>query len=92
MDSVIEHHKSGGVSFVGDEAVDVFRAMAIASALKLYAKTGIRANRAYTPKAMMSAASKITGKPFKPRAYLEAADALTAFAEAKRARIKEVIR
>lgn len=58
--------------FNGSEAVEIFRAAAICSALQLYADTGIKANRAYTPRNMMAAAAQITGKKFKPRAYYDA--------------------
>jgi len=54
----------------------VYRAIVICNALTLYAKTGIKANTAYTPTAMMRAATEITGKKFKARAYMEAAAAL----------------
>lgn len=59
-----------------DVDVDTYRALVIASALHLYATTGMLANNAYTPKNMIRAASEITGKTFKPRAYIEAANAL----------------
>ena len=53
-----------------------YQALVIAKALELYARTGIKANRAYTPTAMMRMATKITGKTFRPRDYLPAAQAL----------------
>lgn len=62
-------------TFTGS-AVNVYGATVVASALRLYARTGIKANRAYTPKAMMQTAARITGKTFKPRDYLGAATAL----------------
>lgn len=70
----------GGTVFSGPDAVAIFRATAIASALKLYANTGMKMNRAYTPTAMMKAAHQITGLKFKPRQYLEAAAALKEWA------------
>lgn len=62
--------------------VQVYRAAAIASGLRLYAKSGMKPNRAWTPTAMLRAASEITGQKFKPRDYLGAADALSAWAQA----------
>jgi hypothetical protein len=62
-------------TFTGN-AVNVFAAAAIKTALKLYAKTGMQVNRAYTPRNMIAAASRITGKTFKARDYLGAAQAL----------------
>jgi hypothetical protein len=71
---------NGGQSFTGSD-VGIFQAAVIASALRLYAKTGMRANRAYTPTAMLAAAKRITGQSFKRGQYAEAADALTAYVE-----------
>lgn len=53
-----------------------YQRLVIASALRLFALHGIRANRSYTPKAMMAMAQRITGQKFKPRDYLGAAEAL----------------
>ena len=55
---------------------EVYQALVIARALKLYAKTGIKANRAYTPTNMLRMATKITGKSFKRGQYMEAHDAI----------------
>jgi len=57
-----------------------FQAAIVASALKMYIKTGMRANRAYTPKSMMRTATAITGQSFKPRDYEGAAMALRRYA------------
>lgn len=62
----------------------IFQALKIASALRLYALHGIKANRSYTPKNMIAAASKITSQAFKPRDYMKAAVALTAWCEEQR--------
>jgi hypothetical protein len=58
----------------------VYQAAAIAAALRLYAKTGMKANSAYTPKAMMAKATEITGQKFKARDYLGASAALQVWA------------
>lgn len=47
----------------------MFQALTIKSALKLYANTGMKANRMYTPKDMMQMVHKITGVKLKPRDY-----------------------
>jgi len=52
------------------------QAVAVASALEFYAKTGVQVNRAYTPKAMMRTAEQILGRTFKARDYRGAAAAL----------------
>lgn len=53
-----------------------FQALIVAQALELYAKTGMKANTAYTPRNMMRTAQHITGLQFKPREYVKAAQAL----------------
>ena len=74
---------NNGTSFTGSD-VEIFRAIVIAGALDLYAKTGMKANRAYTPSAMLRAAKEITGKTFKRGQYAQAAAALREFADAKK--------
>lgn len=76
MDASIKQTESGAVVFSGRDAVEVFRARTIASALRLYAKTGMKANRAYTPSNMLAAATQITGQKFKRGQYEQAAQAL----------------
>jgi hypothetical protein len=44
--------------------IQKFEALALFSAAKLYVKTGISANTAYTPKNMMRAASDFTGMDY----------------------------
>lgn len=60
---------------------EALQALAVSSALRLYAKTGIKANTAYTPTAMMRVVTQLTGKTFKSRDYLGAAKALKQLVE-----------
>jgi hypothetical protein len=53
-----------------------YRALAISTALRMYARTGIKANTQYTPAKMMKAAEQITGRKFKARQYILAAMAI----------------
>lgn len=53
-----------------------YQALVIAKALEIYANTGMKVNRAYTPTAMLKMAEKITGKNFKRGDYLRAAQAI----------------
>ena len=62
----------------GPEAVARYRAVVMANALDLYARTGLKPNRSYTPTAMLAVASEITGLPFKRGQYAEAASAIRA--------------
>lgn len=76
--------------FAGEAAVNVFACLTVASALALYAKTGIKVNRAYTPSAMLAFVERTTGVKFKRTQYAEAAQYLKTWAQAKRATIEEV--
>lgn len=58
----------------------IYQALAIASALKLYASTKIKVSSSYTPTAMMRTATRITGQTFRARDYLGASAALRAHA------------
>lgn len=61
----IEIHKGGGVSLVGRDAVDLYRALALQKALSLYAKTGIKLARNITPTSMLTMATAYTAKAYK---------------------------
>lgn len=60
------------------ENVNRFAIVVLASALKLYAKTGMRANRAYTPTNMLKTATAHTGIKYKRGDYMRAHDDLRA--------------
>lgn len=64
-------------SIVGKENTARFAIVVLRRALMMYQKTGMKVNRAYTPTAMLAAASQHTGKKFKRGQYQEAIDALT---------------
>jgi hypothetical protein len=55
----------------------LYQLLVIRKALVFYMRTGMKVNKAYTPKNMMSTAAKLTGKTFKPRDYQAAIDALS---------------
>lgn len=65
--------------FSGEAGVTTYVAIVLKSGLSLYAKTGMRPNRAWTPKAMMTRAAQITGQTFKARDYAGAIAALEAW-------------
>lgn len=71
----------GGTTFAGPDAVALFRATTIASGLRMYAKHKILPNRAYTPTAMLKAATGITGKAYKRGQYQQAADDIKLWAD-----------
>lgn len=53
----------------GAEEVGRYQMIVIRRAIMMYRDTGMKANRAYTPKNMKLMAEKITGKKFKARDY-----------------------
>ena len=55
---------------------DVYQAIVIKHAIKLYATAGIKANSSYTPGNMLRTAGRITGKSFKRGQYQQAIAAL----------------
>lgn len=69
----IEKTESGAIVASGTEGVGNYRALVIAKACELYAKHGIRVNRAYTPTAMLKAASDLTGIKYKRGQHAQAA-------------------
>lgn len=72
----ITYTKNGGGSFVGPKGVNAFVLTALISGLRMYKGCGMIPNRGWTPKRMMAAAMQHTGKKFKARDYLGAAEAL----------------
>ena len=81
---------AGGTTFAGPDAVACYQAIVIASGLRLYAKTGMKPNRQWTPTNMLKAASRITGKPYKRGDHLKAADDLSLWADIMRAALPVV--
>ena len=62
----------------------LFRALVIRSAIELYLRRGIQANRNYTPKNMLRAAGEITGNTYKRGQLQQAWTDLGAWLEVKR--------
>jgi hypothetical protein len=54
----------GGISFVGYDAVSLYRVMQLRMALGLYAKCGMIPTRGVGPKRMLGIASEYTGKRY----------------------------
>lgn len=78
---------AGHTLFAGPDATKLFAATMLRSAIDLYVETGVKVNRAYTPTAMLAAASRYTGKPYKrgPRGLAAASADLTQWIEAMKA-------
>lgn len=84
----------GTIKSIGDNGfavtgggVSIFRAATIASAMRLYIKTGMKANRAYTPTNMLAAAGQILGKTYKRGQLQQAADDLDAWVKEQREKL-----
>ena len=76
----------GGTVITG-ESVNIFAALAVKSAMGLYIKTGMKANRSYTPKNMREFVTRLTGKAYKTSELQKAHDDLAKVLEdAKAAR------
>ena len=58
-------NNDGGQTFVGPDATMLYASMVLKNAIRLYIKTGMKMNRAYTPTAMRAATTRITGKAYK---------------------------
>jgi serine protease inhibitor len=71
-------------TFTGPLGTEIYRAAVIKHALNLWNKHKLRVNSAYTPRAMMKAASQITGVKFKTRDYPAAIAALDAWIKENR--------
>ncbi len=73
------------ILFTGKEQVQLFQAIVVKHAMKLYLKTGLKVNRAYTPTNMRKVATKITGHQYtaSKNGLALALDDLTKWLEAK---------
>ncbi len=73
---------ASGTTIATGEGVNVFQAIVIKNAIKLYRATGMKANRAYTPTNMLATAGRIVGKNYKRGELEQAQTDLTAWIEA----------
>jgi hypothetical protein len=69
----MEQNVPSCTAITGTDNLLKVRMLVLRSALSLYAKTGFKANRLYTPLQMLSQASAFTGKPYKKGDYAKAA-------------------
>ena len=93
MKDTITYHADGSASsFSGPAAMNVYSMAVLASALRLYATSGIRVNRIYTPIRMMSAGRTYLGddaRGISARDYAGMADALVVRVREEKARIAD---
>lgn len=73
-ESYIQQDSNGkGVAFVGEDAVNLFRAASLRSALNLYASCKIIPTRGMTISRMLTMATEYTGKKYKRNGAVQAA-------------------
>lgn len=87
-ESAITYHESGAVSFVGPDAVEVFRAACLASAMGLY-KAGIRFAGTMTGAEALKDASRYTGQKYKRGEYDRARNDLRVWVDAMKAALTQ---
>ena len=66
-------HKGGGTTFAGPDAVNLFRAITLKSALSMYAACGMIPTRGVTATVMLKIAKEYTGKTYKRGEHAKAA-------------------
>lgn len=71
--SEIIHHKSGGITLAGPDAVNLYRAITLKQSLLLYHKIKMIPTRGVTPTVMLTMATEYTGKTYKRGQYEQAA-------------------
>lgn len=83
--SFVQTHAGGGASFVGPDAVNLYRAITLRSALSLFAKTGMVPTRGVTATSMLAMASEYTGKKYKRGQHQQAANDMVTWIETMKA-------
>ncbi len=73
-----------GQSFSGSD-VNIFAVTSLAMGMRLYAKTGMKPSRSWTPTNMLKTASTYTGKTYKRGQFAQAAADLLAYADVLKA-------
>jgi hypothetical protein len=81
--SAVTHH-NGGTTFTGD-AIHLYRAVTLKSAIKLHKACGMIPTRGMTITKMLGSAEQITGKKYKRGQHDVAITDLTAWIEAAKA-------
>jgi len=80
----------GGTTFEGPDGTKLFRAMALWSALKMYARHGMKPNRAWTPTVMLRMATEYTGQKYRRGQHNKAAEDVKLWIDAMKAAIPVV--
>lgn len=90
-DSHIGVDKDGrATSFVGPDAVNLFRAATLASGLRMYANTGMRLTRHVSPTQMLKMAQQYTGKEYRRGQHMVAANDMKVWIDTMKAALPVV--
>lgn len=76
---------NGSTAFVGEDAVKLFQAAAVATALRLYARTGIIMARGAKVSDYLRVAGQFTGKTYKRGQHMQAATDLQVWVDTMKA-------
>ena len=71
---------NNGTSFSGSDTT-IFAVISLATGMRLYAKTGMKPARSWTPTNMLATAGQYTGKKYKRGQFEQAAIDLLAYAD-----------
>ena len=74
----------GGIMCSGPLGTAIYAATVLQKGIELYAKSGLKVNKAYTPGAMIASARYITGEPIRARDYAGAVAALDRWLHVRR--------
>lgn len=85
MTSEIIHHASGGTTLAGPDAVNLYRAIVLASSMRLFAKTGIKPTRGVGGPQMLAMATQYTGKTYTRTQMEQAAEDVKHWADTMKA-------
>jgi hypothetical protein len=89
-ESAVTFGAGGGVTFTGADGVGLYRALALATALKLAGK-GFQLSRTMPKGKLLAAATALSGKTYRRGAYAEAEADVRTWIEAMKAAIPVVV-
>lgn len=82
---------AGGTTFVGPDAVNLFRATVLWSSLRLYAKAGILPCRGVSATSMLKQATEYTGQKYRRGQHGKASEDVKLWIEAMKAALPVVV-
>lgn len=77
----ITQNASGGTTFTGKDDVALFSVITLKTAIGMYVRSKMIANRRLTPATMLAMAGEVTGKTYKRTQMQQALDDLTKYVD-----------